>query len=105
MPRLIRPATMPQEVQEIIETIGNHARAEILHDLATNGPATTPELRGRLGVGRSTINLHVTALEAAGLISADMPTGTRPGRTVRWTIDAARVDDHLKQLRHYFTGQ
>lgn len=104
MPRLIQPPAMPQEVEAIIETIGNRARAQVLHELATQGQATAPELAHHLGSNRATTGAHLKALEAAGLVRADIPEGQRQGRAVRWTIDAERVDHYLRELGNYLTG-
>lgn len=95
---------MPQEVEEIIETIGNRARGQVLHELAANGPTTAPELAQRLGTNRASIGAHLKALESAGLVGADVAIGQRHGRTVRWNIDHQRVEQSVRRLGDYFTG-
>ena len=96
---------MPHEVEEIIETIGNRARAQVLHELAAGGPATAPELARRLGSNRASLGAHLKALEAAGLVDADVPPGQRQGRAVRWSVNDDRVQGHLRRLGNYLTGR
>ena len=105
MPRLIQPPAMPQEVEAIIETIGNRARAQVLHELATRGQATAPELARLLGSNRARIGAHLKALEVAGLVRADISEGQRQGRTVRWSLDPACVEEHVRRLGDYLTGR
>lgn len=104
VPRLIEPPAMPEGVRRIIETIGNSARAELLHNLAA-GPATATDLATTLGVGRGTVHAHLGALEDVGLVTGDIPEGARHGRTVHWHLNRSAVDAYLDELRHYLTSR
>lgn len=96
---------MPQEVDAVIALFSNRARAQILHELATTGPATAPELAGRMGSGRAVISAHLAALQSAGVVHGDLPAGQRHGRTVHWSIDVERVEEHLRLYAHYLTNR
>ncbi|MCQ9388526.1 MarR family transcriptional regulator [Brevibacterium sp. 50QC2O2] len=58
----------------------NESTYPVLSGLARSGPATAKELAGTVGLDRSVVSRHATALETAGLITR----GTDP-RDVRWT--------------------
>lgn len=105
MPRLTEPPGMPQEVVTAIETIGNRARTEILRLLATEGALSAGELAERLGATKSGVHHHLSALEADGLVSGDLPTDRRPGRVVRWCVNRARVEALARTWLDYTAGR
>lgn len=105
MPRLSRPPGMPLEVETVIELIGNRARSEIVRTLARRGPLTASELAEAVGVVRSRVHVHITALEAQGLITGDVPIAARAGRTVRWALDTAVLERALAVFGDYLQGR
>lgn len=82
---------MPQEVSRAIDTVGNRARTELLHQLTAAGPLTTIEVAERASASRPSVMAHLLKLEAAGLVSADVLPERRHGRTVRWSVNRGEV--------------
>ncbi|WP_026412332.1 ArsR/SmtB family transcription factor [Actinomadura oligospora] len=72
------PTPGPAHGRDALTVLVGRGRARALR--AVQGTATTTELAGRLGVGKSTASEHASALRAAGLI-----TTHRAGRSVRHT--------------------
>lgn len=105
MPRLTEPPEMPREVADAIEVIGNRARTELLHQLAEHGPLTTTELADRIGAPRTSTHTHLVQLEAARLVVADEPSGSRAGRVVRWSVDRDRIRELAEAWRGYAAGK
>jgi DNA-binding transcriptional ArsR family regulator len=100
MPRLIQP-NHPQEVEAAIEVLGNRAHAAILRYLHQKGPCTTGEiLKGIILVGnkkltRPSLQHHLEALEAAGAVTADSPSGERRGKRVKYEANIDGVGFEL----------
>jgi len=105
MPRLTTPPEMPREVAGAIETIGNRARTELLHQLGTCGPLTTTELADRIAAPRTSTHTHLVQLERAGLVVADEATGQRRGRTVRWSLNRQKVREAADAWSAYANGE
>ena len=101
MPRVTRPAGIPEGVSTAVHVFGSPARDEILHQLATGGALTAAELAERIGATRKAALEHLKTLEASGLVSADVPAPSRPGRELRWTVDRERVSQMLDELAAY----
>jgi predicted ArsR family transcriptional regulator len=92
---------MPEGVSTAVHIFGSQARDEILHQLALAGPLTAAELAERIGATRKAALEHLKTLEARGLVSADVPAESRPGRELRWTVDRGRVEQMLDELAAY----
>lgn len=106
VPRLSKPANMPEEVSVMLDAIGNSARTEILRSLSAR-PMSTTELAERIGVDHSWVLRHLAVLEDMRLVSADHPRGSRRGvgRVVMWKTDHERVHEVANMWRAYATGQ
>ena len=95
---------MPQEVLDIIDVIGNHARTEILRRVAHEA-STATELGEAMGISRSSIFRHLDELERHGLVVADVEPGQRRGnKTVRWSGVPERVEELGRQWISYASG-
>lgn len=105
MPSLIRPPDMPEDVVQAIETMGNRARTEILRELITHGPLTTQEIAERIGATRIAARAHLLAMEEAGVVAADVPASTRPGRVVHWSAEGDRAEALAATWADYVTGR
>ena len=76
------------------------SRAQILAELADDGPLDTRELAARVGLHVNTVRVHLTALIDAGLVEAETaaPQGRgRPRLTYKMTITAP--DDGGRRYR------
>ena len=106
MPRYAKPP-MPQEVERIIDVIGNHVREAIVRHLAVNGPSTATEVCDALGTAtRALIHRHLQALREAGIVEPDIPPDERRGRrAVVWSLNRERLDELLDRLREYLQGR
>jgi ArsR family transcriptional regulator len=65
---------------EILKTLANPRRLEILHRLA-EGPCEVGRLAEELGVSQPNVSQHLGVLRAAGLVES-----TRDGREVRYQL-------------------
>ena len=95
---------MPPEVAAIIDTLGNKARIEVLHQLATR-PMTTAELADLVDAERSWVSRHLAVLEDLALVTADRPRGNRARLPVVWQINRAAVTEATLLWLAYATGQ
>lgn len=76
---------MPKEVERAIEILGHRARTEILRILSA-GELSTGEITERLGADKGAVSRHLAALEAADMITSDVPPETRRGRRTTWRV-------------------
>jgi DNA-binding transcriptional ArsR family regulator len=65
---------------EVLRTLANPRRLEILHRLAT-GPCEVGRLAVALGMTQPNVSQHLAVLRASGLVDAD-----RDGREVRYRL-------------------
>jgi len=65
---------------EVLRTLANPRRLEILHRLA-DGPCEVGRLAGELGLSQPNVSQHLAVLRASGLVDAD-----RDGREVRYRL-------------------
>jgi DNA-binding transcriptional ArsR family regulator len=65
---------------EILRTLANPRRLEILHRLSA-GPCEVGRLASELGVSQPNVSQHLAVLRASGLVDAD-----RDGREVRYRL-------------------
>jgi ArsR family transcriptional regulator len=65
---------------EVLKTLANPRRLEILHRLA-EGPCEVGRLAEELGVSQPNVSQHLGVLRAAGLVEAE-----RDGREVRYRL-------------------
>lgn len=65
---------------EILRTLANPRRLEILHRLA-DGPCEVGRLAEQLGLSQPNVSQHLAVLRASGLVDAD-----RDGRGVRYRL-------------------
>ena len=104
MPRLSLPQGMTEEVAEIIEVLGNHARTEILRRLAQR-PMTAVDLAAGLDVSHTSVWRHLVLLEEHGLVTADVEPGRRRGnKNVVWGTVPERVREMGTRWSEYASG-
>ena len=93
MPKIIRlnlPDRHP-DVELAVEMVGSRARTEILRLLAERENADFKTLCDELGFVPTSIAKHLRDMEKMGVILADLPSGQRKGRYVRYSIDRAQT--------------
>lgn len=76
------------ETHSIFSALSDPTRLGILTTLARSGPATATELAQGMPVSRQAIAKHLTALDAAGLVSRE-----QSGREVRYHFDEGPLED------------
>lgn len=101
MPKLVRPADQPAELETAIAVYGNRARLAILRYLATHGPALRVDIAEATGTATPTLAAHLTELEKAGVVSVDFPVEQRRGRSVRYSIEANALRHLLSVMQGY----
>lgn len=105
MPRLSVPMDMPQEVQVIIDVIGNLIRTEMLHIL-TRRPMSAPDLAEVLEVHHTSVYRHLLKMESYGLVVATAAPGERWGRKhVVWRTVPERITELGTHWIAYATDQ
>ena len=65
---------------EVLKTLANPRRLEILHAL-THGPTEVGRLAQQLGISQPNVSQHLALLRAAGVVDAE-----RDGREVRYRL-------------------
>ena len=76
--RLVDEITILQA--EVLKTLANPRRLEILHAL-THGPIEVGRLATRIGASQPNVSQHLAVLRAAGVVDAE-----REGREVRYRL-------------------
>ncbi len=99
MPRLIRPTDQPQELEHAVAVYGNRGRLAVLRYLAHHGPALRTDIQAATAIATPTLGSHLTVLEEAGAITADLPPQRRRGRTLHYQLHATRTR-HLLDVMH-----
>lgn len=69
------------------------------------GPRTATELMNALEISRrQTLLCTLSGLEAAGLVSTDIPQGERQDRQAISRVDFDRVSWHFEQIQRFALG-
>jgi ArsR family transcriptional regulator len=97
------PEGMPEEVQIIIDIIGNKVRTAVLRYLSEE-PRTSIELAELLEVHHASIHRHLVLLEEHGLVVADVERGHRQGKTVLWSTVRGKVEELGQMWVRYATA-
>lgn len=99
-----RAGERPALVDVAIEVLGSSARLELLRFIAENPGAHYGRItEGVPGLGQTSRGRHLRALEDAGVVSVDLPPEERRGRSPRYTIEAARLDELTAAWISYVT--
>lgn len=85
--------------------IGNRAQADILRQLSIHGPCTVGQIQTVSEISRPSLNRHLSALEAAGLVTTDPPAGQRHGKSVTYRVEPKRIDQLAQEYVRYVRGQ
>jgi DNA-binding transcriptional ArsR family regulator len=72
----------------VFDALADGTRRSVLRAVADDGPLTATQLAARLPITRQAVAKHLDVLRAAGLVSSE-----REGRDVRYSFDAAPLDD------------
>lgn len=72
----------------VFASLADPMRRAVLQAVADDGPLSATELAARLPVSRQAIAKHLDVLRTAGLVRS-----SRDGRDVRFTFEAAPLDD------------
>lgn len=101
MPKLVRPADQPADLDAAVAVYGNRARLAILRYLATHGPALRVDIADATGTATPTLAAHLAELEKAGVVSVDLPAEQRRGRSARYAIEADTLRHLLTVMQGY----
>jgi DNA-binding transcriptional ArsR family regulator len=72
----------------VFDALADATRRTVLRAVAEDGPLTATELAARLPVTRQAVAKHLDVLREAGLV-----TSARDGRDVRFSFQAAPLED------------
>lgn len=88
-----------------ISFMGNRAQADILRQLSLLGPSTVGQIQVVTEIGRPSLNRHLAALEATGLIATDPPPGHRHGKSVTYRVEPKRIAQLAEEYVRYVSGR
>lgn len=86
MPKLVRPADQPEQLEHFIAVFGNRARMSVVRFLEKNGPSLRVDIAEATGIANPTLGNHLAELERIGVVEADLPVERRRGRTIRYSV-------------------
>lgn len=66
---------------EVLKTLANAHRLEIIHRLAEDGPCEVQRLADEMGIAQPNVSQHLAVMRAAGVVEGD-----RVGRVVRYRL-------------------
>jgi DNA-binding transcriptional ArsR family regulator len=81
---------VPDAAEVVFDALADPTRRTVLRVVAEDGPLTATQLASRLPVTRQAVAKHLEVLADAGLVSRE-----RVGRDVRFSLDAAPLEDAL----------
>ena len=84
MPKLVRPADQPEQLEHFIAVFGNRARMSVVRFLEKNGPSLRVDIAEATGIANPTLGNHLAELERIGVVEADLPV--ERGRTIRYSV-------------------
>ncbi len=99
MPHLTEPPGMPEVIRSVVDRIGNQARAQILRELALDGPLTARQLADRVGSSSMSVARNLAVLAESGLVEGRSTGGWHAAKL--WTIDREAVRRDLVALEAF----
>jgi DNA-binding transcriptional ArsR family regulator len=81
------------DADPVFASLADPMRRAVLQAVADEGPLTATELAARLPVSRQAIAKHLDVLRTAGLVRS-----SKDGRDVRFTLEAAPLDDAVRWI-------
>lgn len=66
---------------EVLKTLANAHRLEIIHRLAEDGPCEVRRLADEMGIAQPNVSQHLAVMKSAGVVEGD-----RVGRVVRYRL-------------------
>jgi len=66
---------------EVLKTLANAHRLEIIHRLAEDGPCEVGRLADEMGIAQPNVSQHLAVMRGAGVVEGD-----RMGRVVRYRL-------------------
>jgi DNA-binding transcriptional ArsR family regulator len=66
---------------EVLKTLANAHRLEIIHRLAEDGPCEVRRLADEMGIAQPNVSQHLAVMRSAGVVEGD-----RVGRVVRYRL-------------------
>lgn len=91
MPKYVRPADQPEQLNDFIAVFGNRARLSVVRFLQENGPSLRIDIADATEIANPTLGHHLSELEALGVINADLPPARRRGRTVHYSANEKAI--------------
>lgn len=100
MPRHTRPRPeLSPDLEVAAAAFGSREDLAILAFLGRVESAMAPEVCDALGMALNTVHGHLGRLESLGLVHADVPAGSRRGRTVRYALDRAAAGSAVDKMK------
>ncbi len=79
---------------EVLKTLANSRRLEIIDRLAHEGPCEVSRLADEIGLGQPNVSQHLAVLRTAGLVEAE-----RSGREVRYHLADPEVAEACRIMQ------
>jgi ArsR family transcriptional regulator, virulence genes transcriptional regulator len=71
---------------EVLKTMANARRLEIIHRLAQDGPSEVGRLASEMGISQPNLSQHLAVMRASGVVEGD-----RVGRQVRYRLSDPNI--------------
>lgn len=101
MPKLVRPADQPEDLDAVVSVLGNRAKLAIIRYLAHHSPATRAAIAAATGLAAPTLGNYLLELEPTGIITTDTPPKRRRGRVLRYSLNATVLGELLDAMHSY----
>lgn len=105
MPRIVRPdSAWSESLEAATQSFGTPTRNMVIRFLRSNPASYRSDIVAGTGLKEPTLQNQLEVLERIGVVLADVPTGKRRGRSVRYSLDHDRVDVLWALLFQYING-
>ena len=95
---------LPAHLADLFEALQNPTRVMVLRYVVAHPLASRPDIQEATGAAIAPVHRALAALEDAGYLVADVPSGERSGRTVRYSADRGKLSADAGALFGWLVG-
>lgn len=107
MPKTVRPVdpAWSEDLDSAAVAYGTPVRMQIMRHLRVAGPSMRYQLEQATGVKHALLVQSLNKLEAAGVVSVNLPPEERSTRALTYTLDRQRADYLLDLMVNFVRAQ